>query len=81
MISVGLAILKGCIIIGLVKGVGGRRLVGGPRKKWIDSVKECLKKRGLDVEEATRRMMVSDRNEWWKFVRGNAWGIARGMNP
>ena len=23
--------------------------VGRPRKRWIDTVKECLKKRGLDV--------------------------------
>ena len=27
----------------------GRRSVGKPRKRWIDTVKDCLKKRGLDV--------------------------------
>ena len=27
----------------------GSHSVGSPRKRWIDTVKECLKKRGLDV--------------------------------
>ena len=26
----------------------GKRSVGRPRKRWIDSVKECLMKRGLE---------------------------------
>ena len=56
----------------------GSRSVGRPRKRWIDAVKECLRKRGLDVRQARR--MVQDRSEWWGFVRGNAWGIAQGMN-
>ena len=46
------------------------------RKNWIDCVKECLKKRGLDVRQARR--MVHDRSEWREFVRGNACGVARG---
>ena len=37
--------------------------VGRSRKRWIDTVKECLKKRGLDVRQAKR--MVQDRSEWW----------------
>ena len=53
----------------------GSRSVGRPRKRWIDTVKECLKKRGFDIRQAKR--MVQDR----RFVRGDAWGIARGMNP
>ena len=57
----------------------GIRSVGKSRKRWIDTVKECLRKRGLDVRQARR--MIQDRNEWRGFVRGNAWGIARGMNP
>ena len=57
----------------------GSRSVGRPRKRWIDTMNECLKKRGLDVMQATR--MVQDRTEWRGFVRGNAWGVARGMNP
>ena len=53
--------------------------VGRLRKRWIDTVKDCLKKRDLDVRKARR--MVQDRNEWEGFVRGNAWGVVRGMNP
>ena len=33
-------------------------LVGRPRKRWIDTVKDCLKKIGLDVRQA--RKMVHD---------------------
>ena len=57
----------------------GSRSEGRPRKRWIDTVKECLKKRGLDIRQAKR--MVQDRSEWRGFVRENAWGVARGMNP
>ena len=57
----------------------GIRSVDRPRKRWIDAVKEYLKKRGVDVRE-TRRM-VQDRSEWREFVRGNACGVAQGMNP
>ena len=38
-----------------------------------------LKKKGLNVGQARR--MVYDRNERQEFVKGNAWGIALGMNP
>ena len=41
----------------------GSRSFGRPRKRWIDTVKNCLKKRGLDVREARR--LVYD-----GFVRG-----------
>ena len=47
----------------------GSRSVGRPRNKWIDTVKDCLKKKGLDVRQARR--MVHDRSVWWKIVRGN----------
>ena len=53
--------------------------LGRPQKNWIDTAKECLKKRGLDVRQA--RKMAQDRSEWWGFVRGNAWSLARRMNP
>ena len=33
---------------------------GRLQKRWIDTVKECLKKIGLDVRQATR--MVHDRS-------------------
>ena len=57
----------------------GSRSVGSPRKRWIDTVQDCLKRRGLDVRQVRR--MVHDRSVWRGFVRGNAWGVARGMNP
>ena len=57
---------------------GGSRSVGRPRKRWIDTVTDCLKKRGLDVRQVRR--MVHDRSVWRGFVRGNAWGVARGMS-
>ena len=45
-----------------VRKCASRRSVGRPRKRWIDTVKECLKKRGLDVRQARR--MLHDRNAW-----------------
>ena len=56
----------------------GSRSLGRWRKRWSDTVKECLRKRGLNVRHANG--MVQDRFEWRGFVRGNAWFIARGMN-
>ena len=53
----------------------GSRPVGRPRKRWTDTVKNCLRKRGLDVRQA--RKTVQDRSEWRGFVRGSV----RGMNP
>ena len=55
------------------------RSVGRPRKRWIDKVKDCLKKRGLGVRQARR--MVHERSVRRGFVRENAWGIPREMNP
>ena len=55
----------------------GRRSMDRWRKRWINPVKECGKKRGLDVRQAGRK----DRSEWQTFVRGNAWGVARETNP
>ena len=49
----------------------GSRSVGRPRKRWIDTVIDCLRKRGLDVMQ-TRRM-VQDRCEWRGLVKENAW--------
>ena len=39
----------------------GSRSVGRPRKRWNDTVEECLRKRGLDVRQAWR--VVQDRSE------------------
>ena len=44
--------------------------VGRSRKRWIDTVKDCLKKRGLEVRQARR--MVHDRSVWRGLVMGNA---------
>ena len=46
-----------------------------PRRRWIDTMKNCLKKRDLDVWQARR--MVHDISVWREFVRGNAWGVVR----
>ena len=54
----------------------GSRSVGRLWKRWIDTVKECLKKRVLDVRQARR--MVQGRSEWLGFVRGNACSVAWG---
>ena len=48
----------------------GSHSLGRPRKRWIDTVKEFLRERGLDVRKARR--IVQDRSEWRGFVRGNA---------
>ena len=37
----------------------GSRSMGRPRKRWIYTVKDCLKKRSLDVKQARR--IVRDR--------------------
>lgn len=54
----------------------GRRSIGRPRKRWKDNVSECIRKRGLSLNEA--ELLVRDRQAWRGFVRGNAWGLARG---
>ena len=38
----------------------GTRLLGRPQKRWTDTVKECLRKRGLDIRQVRR--MVQDRS-------------------
>ena len=50
----------------------GSRSMGRPRKRWTDTMQECLRKKGLDVRQARR--VVQDRSKWRGFVRGNAWG-------
>ena len=62
-----------------VRECAGSRSVGRSRKRRIDTVNECLRKRGLDVRQARR--MVQDMCEWRGFVRRNAWGVAQAMNP
>ena len=40
----------------------GSRSVGRPRKRWTNIVKDCLRKRCLDVRQLRR--MLQDRSEW-----------------
>ena len=47
----------------------GSRSVDRQKKRWIDTVKDCLKK------------IVQDRGDWREFVKGDVWGVARVMNP
>ena len=39
----------------------GSGSVGRPRKRWIDTVKKCLRKKSLDARQAKR--MMQDRSE------------------
>ena len=50
-----------------------------PRKRWIDTAKECLKKRDLGVRQVRR--MVHDRSVWQEFVRGVCMGRWPGDEP
>ena len=40
----------------------GSHSVDIPRKRWIDTVKDCLKKRGLDVGHARRMVHARGMN-------------------
>ena len=62
-----------------VRQCAGSHSVCRPRKRWLDTLKDCFKKRRLDVRQARR--MVHDRSVWREFVRENAWNIVREMNP
>ena len=63
---------------GLYRECTGNRSVGRPRKRGIDTVKDCLRKKGLEVRQARR--MVHNKSVWRGFVRGNACGVPQGMN-
>ena len=53
--------------------------VGRLRKRLIDNMKDCLRRRGLDVRQARR--MVQDMSEWWGLQRVVHGDIAQGINP
>src|SRR5678815_4421311 len=46
----------------------GNRPAGRQKKKWIESVKECLEERNASLAEARRK--VHNRSEWRGFVKG-----------
>ena len=62
----GSAMWRGCRAIGWLRvyvgECAGSHSVGRSWKRWIDTVMECLKERGLDVRRARR--MVQDSSEW-----------------
>ena len=53
----------------------GSHSLGRTRMKWIDTVKDCLRKRGLDVRKARR--MVHDRSDWRGVCEGECVGWCR----
>ena len=57
----------------------GSRLVGRPRKRWTDNMKDCLKKTGLNVRHA--RIMVYDRSVWRGFFEGGMQEVLPRINP
>ena len=63
---------------GYVGECAGSRSFGSPRNRWMDTVKDYLKKRGLDVRQGRR--MVHD-SSYSGVCEGNAWGVAGGINP
>ena len=48
------------------------RRAGRSKKKWIESVNECLKERNVSLAEA--RIKVHNKREWRGFVRGYGCG-------
>ena len=57
----------------------GNRSVGRPWKRWIDTMKNILAKRDLDVRQA--RKMVQDRSEWQGSVREKCMVGSQGDEP
>ena len=55
------------------------RSVGRLQERWIDNVKECLKKIGLDVSQPRR--VMHDRNVWWGVSEGKCMGHCLGDEP
>ena len=53
--------------------------VGRARKRWIDTVKECLGKEVWMSGKA--KGIVHDRSVWLRFVKDNARGVTQGINP
>ena len=41
-----------------VEECAGSHSVGRPQRRWIDTMKNCLRKRGLDVRQARRGVNV-----------------------
>ena len=55
----------------------GTRSRGRPRRRWMDEVQDCVRRKGLTIQEA--KVSVQDRNEWRTICRGD--GRAAGGPP
>ena len=53
--------------------------VSRQQKRWIDMVKDYLRKRGLGIRQARR--MVQDRSEWGGVCEGECMGHSPGIEP
>ena len=53
--------------------------VGRQWKRWIETMKDCLRKRGLDVKKARR--MVQGSSEWCGVCEGECIGCNQGDEP
>ena len=56
----------------------GSQSVGRLLNRWIDTVKDFLRKAGLDVRQARR--MEQDRSEW-QVCKGECMGCSPGNEP
>ena len=54
---------------GYVRECAGICSVGKPRRRWTDTVKNCLREGGLDVRQARR--MMENKIEGRRLVMGN----------
>ena len=57
----------------------GSRSLGRPPKRRTDTVKECLRRRCLNVRQ--ERRMVQYMCEWWGICEGEYMERSSGMNP
>ena len=49
----------------------GKRLVGRPKKRWIDGVGEALERRGTCLAKVEKRRTYEDRDDWRDVVKSS----------
>ena len=49
----------------------GKRLLGHPRMRWIDSIDKALGKRGASIREVGESKIYERTGVWRKFVKGS----------
>ena len=47
----------------------GRRPVGRPRKRWLENIDMCLRKRGSSLLETERDRLFDDRRQWRELLK------------